>query len=207
MGLAAGLALAAVLLALAERALLGFSWAVAASAGLLLLFSPGSDDVFLDWVGRRYFLQLEALSVNGDGGMLSTGSGCGSDSAPFLSPNGNSSSEGEVWKSLLPPGASMDSLREVTMLEAEGTGLCSADKLCSAEGTVLVKDALHAGFWFASEVLLYRDWVFLTIPSSDVCLAADGENRAQVVTQNSWDKILINYIIERKCIMEFQTHK
>ena len=125
--------------------------------------------------GRWYFLQFEALRVNGEGGMLSSGSGGGSGSALFISSDGSPSQEAEVWKSLLPPGASVDSLREVSILGDEEMGLRDAGKFSSLEGAMFVKEATRAGFWLLSDVLLNQGWLFLTTFTSDVCLPLKGE--------------------------------
>lgn len=36
-------------------------------------------------------------------------------------------------------------------------------------------EAVHAGFWLLSDVLLNQGWLFLTTFTSDVCLPMNGE--------------------------------
>lgn len=149
------------------------------SVGLPPLFSAGSDSVLLDRLGRWYFLQFEALRVNGEGGMLSTGSGGGSVeiscSAFFISSDKCPSEEERFWTSLLPPGASLDRLREMSRLDAEEMGFSNADKFLSSERIVLERDAVQAGFRLPSDTLLNHCWLFLTSFCSDACLPIDGE--------------------------------
>lgn len=134
----------------------------------------GSDDNLLGLLGRWYFLQFEALRVNGEGGMLSTGSGGGSSSALFISVDGSSSLEEETsLKALLPPGASMDGGTTVFILSKEEMGLWEAGRLWSSEGTVFDQDASRAGFRFSSDVL--SNWSLFTTLTSVDCLPINGK--------------------------------